>query len=411
MAKRSGRKVYRNSTNAKKKRAKKAIAFIIAVIILAALVFVGYSVAKPIVNYFNTESESQGNILPWTPPITDNIDSIEIEDETTETENENITNEIEEDDRQDNSISNGFTAYMLPEDALASQSKLNDYINRAKSEGYNAVLVTMKSKGGKINYATESEFAEKDESVIIGSLTAKQVVDSVKSSGMYAIAVLNLLEDNSRYGENREGSYHNSDGSTWLDNSVANGGKPWLSPFENDTISYIAFLVNEVTTAGFDAVVSDGLAFPAFRNSDLNLIGESVQSSERYKSLINIVNVTNSVTASRGIENIICVNAADVLNGKEEVFKPEILKEGMPVIVEFFPDELGNTVIYDNKEIVLSDMTDSEKFDVVFSIINELENGRLNLMPMIRHNDYDQVEFDKIITILINEDYVSYIVQ
>ena len=83
----------------------------------------------------------------------------------------------------------------------------------------------------------------------------------------------------------------------------------------------------------------------------------------------------------------------------------------MPVIVEFFPDELGNTVIYDNKEIVLSDMTDSEKFDVVFSIINELENGRLNLMPMIRHNDYDQVEFDKIITILINEDYVSYIVQ
>ena len=414
MAKRSGRKVYRNSTNAKKKRAKKAAGILISIIIFAILVFVGYSVAKPIVNYFSTESDNQGDVLPWTPPIADSAESEEdqnINDGSVD-ENNDPSDETEISDEQlQSSIYDGFTAYMLPDDALVSQSKLNDYINRAKSEGYNAVLVTMKSKGGKIHYATESEFAAMDESVIVGSLTANQIVDSIKNSGMYAIAVLNLLEDNSRYGENRDGSYHNSDGSTWLDNSVANGGKPWLSPFENDTVSYIAFLVNEVTSAGFDAVVSDGLSFPAFRNSDLNLIGEAVKSSERYESLLNIVNVTNSVTSSRNVANIISVNAANVLNGSDEVFKPERLREGTPVIVEFFPEELGNTVIYDNQEIVLSDMSDSEKFDVVFSILNELEKDRLELIPLIRHKDYDQAEFDKIITILINEDYVSYIVQ
>ena len=414
MAKRSGRKVYRNSTNAKKKRAKKAAGVFISIIIFAILVFVGYSVAKPIVNYFSMESDNQGNVMPWTPPIADNAEASGVQNEVLDSESESNTVSAEEEqteEQKQNLINDGFTAYMLPDDALTSQSKLNDYINRAKSEGYNAVLVTMKSKGGKINYATESEFALKDESVISGTLTANQVADSIRSSGMYAIAVLNLLEDNSRYGENRDGSYHNSDGSTGLDNSVSNGGKPWLSPFENDTVSYIAFLANEITSAGFDAVVSDGLSFPVFRNSDLNLIGESVKSPERYKSLINIINVINSVTSSRNIENIVLINAADVLNGKEEVFKPELLSEGTSVIVEFSPDELSNTVIFDNQEIVLSDMTDSEKFDVVFSILNELEKDRLQLIPMIRHNDYDQAEFDKIITILINEDYVSYVVQ
>lgn len=415
MARRTGRKVYRNSVNAKKKRAKKVAGVFISILAILVLVFIGYSIAKPIYNYFSTESNNQEQVLPWTPPVaeTPENDSENQENKTEENiaSSDNDSQPVSEEKTSDKNIENGFTAYKLPEDALTSQSKLNAYIDQAKSEGYNAVLVTMKSEGGKINYASESEFAAKDENVIAGTLTAKQIADSIKSNDMYALAVINTLEDNNRYGENRDGSYHALDGSTWLDNSVANGGKPWLSPFDNDTVSYVAFLVNEVTTAGFDAVVNDGLSFPPFRNSDLNLIGDTVKSSDRNKALINVLNVSNSVTSSRQIENILTVNAADIINGREEVFAPHLLDENYPVIVEFLTDEFNTTIVYNNQEIVLSDLSDSEKFDVILTIIKELSANKLKLIPSIRHNDYDQAEFDKIITILINEGYSAYIVQ
>ena len=76
MAKRSGRKVYRNSVSAKKKRAKKIVNFIITLIVFAVLVFIGYSVAKPIYNYFSFESENNEPILPWTPPVSEESSTI-----------------------------------------------------------------------------------------------------------------------------------------------------------------------------------------------------------------------------------------------------------------------------------------------------------------------------------------------
>lgn len=410
MSKATGRKIYRNSTNAKRKRVKKAIGIFVSILVLAILTFIGYSIAKPIYNYFSTESANQQQVSPWIPPVIDDPQ------ENTETLDKNTETDIIEPaettlENNNKSINDGFTAYQLPEDALTSQEKLNDYITRAKSQGYNALIVTMKSSGGKINYLSASEFAAKDENVVVGSLSAQQISDSIKSNNMFAVAALNLLEDNNRYGENRDGSYHNTDGTTWLDNSVQKGGKPWLSPFENDTTSYAAFLVNEVTTAGFDAVIADGLKFPQFRNSDLNLLGDSVKSPERYKALINLAKITNSVTASRNTPAMISLNAADILNGKEEIFKQELFTSGYPIIIEYFPIELENIIIYNNQEIVLSDLTESEKFNVIFKMISEMSNNQLQLIPSFKYSDYDQAEFDKVVTILINENYSSYIVQ
>ena len=86
MARHTGRKVYRNSVNAKKKRAKKIAGVFISILIILVLVFIGYSIAKPIYNYFSSESINQEQVLPWTPPVT----------EVPENNSENQENEIEE---------------------------------------------------------------------------------------------------------------------------------------------------------------------------------------------------------------------------------------------------------------------------------------------------------------------------
>ena len=77
MAKRSGRKVYRNSANAKKKKAKKVLGVFVTILGLIVLGFIGYSIAKPIFNYFNSESENLEQVIPWTPPVLPDEDTEE----------------------------------------------------------------------------------------------------------------------------------------------------------------------------------------------------------------------------------------------------------------------------------------------------------------------------------------------
>ena len=75
MSNSGGRKVYRNSTYNKKKRIKKAIGIFLTIIVIAILVFFGYSIAKPIFNYLNSEnSAGEEQTEPWTPPVVTDIE-------------------------------------------------------------------------------------------------------------------------------------------------------------------------------------------------------------------------------------------------------------------------------------------------------------------------------------------------
>ena len=150
MSNSGGRKVYRNSTYNKKKRIKKAIGIFLTIIVIAILVFFGYSIAKPIFNYLNSEnSAGEEQTEPWTPPVvTDIEENNDAEQENDEQVSETTANTSVNDEK---SLLE-FTAYELPTDALLSAETLVSYINQAKIDGYSAVIVTMKAKGGAIYY-------------------------------------------------------------------------------------------------------------------------------------------------------------------------------------------------------------------------------------------------------------------
>ena len=65
-----GRKIYRTSANHRKKRTRKVLKVILVIILLAVLVFLGYSIAKPIHNYIlNKTGENVTEDEVWTPPV------------------------------------------------------------------------------------------------------------------------------------------------------------------------------------------------------------------------------------------------------------------------------------------------------------------------------------------------------
>ena len=408
MSKRVGRKIYRTNRGNRKKMVRNVFKFLFIAIILAVLIFVGYSVAKTVVNYLkNNDVSTSESDKPWTPPIFDDNTGEDVPpDNSADKENNDNT---ETDTGEEKKFDVRFSAYKLPVTALASTDALTAALNSAKEGGYTAVIAVLKDKGGKIYYRTASEMAQSDETAVVGELYAGQICSMIKAAGFTPIAQVNILEDNNRYGEKRDGSYHIGGASTWLDDSVANGGKPWLSPFDTLTQSYAAFLSNEVSTAGFEYVIFDGITFPAFRNSDLGLIGGAVQNADRYKGLVNIANIAANAAVQNNSSAITMLSAGDIISGTSEAFKPNELSSEI-IGVSYMLGELENTAVINGEEIAIADLAAYEKAETVFGEIKRLAGEGKTIIPAIRQSEFSQADFSDTISAIMSLGFDSYII-
>ena len=403
---RRGRKIYRTRTGNRKRRTQKFFKVLFTIIILAALVFIGYSVGQPIYKYFSERSErgSGEETVPWTPPVMSD------DTEDTDAAADDSDKASESSDKADGEASISFSAYQLPETALVSDTDFRNALESAKDSGYTAVVVTLKAKGGKIYYKTTSQMALSADGAAAGDMYAGQIAAMIRNAGFIPIAKVNLLEDHNLYGEYKTGAYRfEGTTSTWLDNAASSGGKPWLSPFDTDTQSYAAYLSNEISGAGFESVIFDGIVFPPFRNSDLNYIGAVVKDPNKYKSLISIADIAAKAAEANNTSVIVTVSAGDVLNGTSDLFKPAELTV-KTVSAEYFPGELENTALINGEEIALSELTAYERAKVVFSEIKRLAGEDITIVPALRQTDFSQADFSDTISAFMDLGFDSYII-
>ena len=404
---RRGRKIYRTRAGNRKRRTQKFFKALFMIIILALLVFVGYSVAKPVYKYFSERSgkDSAEETVPWTPPV--------MPDDTDGTGNETADVPEESADAPEDNGENrklDFSAYQLPETALISDSDLRNALESAKGSGYTAVVVTMKAEGGKIYYKTSSQMALSADGAVAGGMYAGQISSMIKNAGFTPIAKINLLEDHNWYGEYKTGAYRFvGSTSTWLDDSAANGGKPWLSPFDTDTQSYAAYLANEVSSAGFDYVIFDGIVFPPFRNSDLNYVGAIVKDPSKYKTLISIADISAKTAEANGSSVMVTASAGEIIGGKSDLFKPAELTV-KTVSVEYFPNGLENTALINGEEIALSELTAYDRAKTVFTEIKRLAGDEITIVPALKQSDFSQADFSETISAFMDLGFTSYII-
>lgn len=404
---RRGRKIYRTRAGNRKRKTQKFFKALFMIIILAALVFVGYSVGQPIYKYFSERSDkdSSEETVPWTPPVMpDDTDSTGGETADVPEESTVISENNSENRKLD------FSAYQLPETALASDTDLRNALESAKGSGYTAVVVTLKAEGGKIYYKTNSQMALSADGAVVGDMYAGQISSMIKNAGFTPIAKVNLLEDHNWYGEYKTGAYRfEGSTSTWLDDSAANGGKPWLSPFDTDTQSYAAYLANEVSGAGFDYVIFEGIVFPPFRNSDLNYVGALVKDPAKYKTLISIADISAKAAEANGSSVMVTASAGEIISGKSDLFKPAELTV-KTISVEYFPNELENTALINGEEIAISELTAYDKAKTVFTEIKRLAGDDIKIVPALKQTDFSQADFSETISAFMDLGFTSYII-
>lgn len=387
MNRKGGIKVYRSNKRKHyrkpKTKGQKIASWIAVMLIMAVLVFVGYSICDPVVNFINSWKNRDNLTIDDIMPVesqqsepAETEQSSVLESETTTAVTEPVSNE-------------SFYALEFKAGEILTAKELGSAAQKASKQGCTAAVIELKAAGGAFYYQTYSEIAALSEESIKSTMPAQQLAMTLKSMGITPIARINLLNDNNRYDYpdgTRICSYKfASDNSNWLDNRPTNGGKPWLSPFDTDTQEYIRFLADEIYSAGFELVICDGVIFPPFHNSDLNYIGDIVKSADRYKILINSVDIVKKSADEAGGKTALSVSAKDIINGTAEVFKPDELTADL-ICVEYYPTDFSGTIVVENSEIDLSTLSEAEKAVTVMNAVR-LKSGSLGIIPVLHGSE------------------------
>lgn len=418
-----------------KRRNENAVKIIAGAAAVAALIFVGYSVAGPIGRYIASRPD-RTETQPWTPTDTDTVTddtaaqtaelpavtditksdiSLPVSEEAqtsaaavTEPAETTVTTVSE----QTAALRDGGAAYYLDPDSMSDSDSLDAALDELAASGCNAVIFPVKTEGGVFHYRTELDFVA---TVIDGNdpiqseLSAADIVKAAESRGLRPVALMSVLYDNNRYGDYRDGSYRSEDGDTWLDTSPDKGGKPWLSPFDETAQEYLCDIVTELGEAGFDEIICDDFIFPEFRSSDIDMLGEEVSPySDRYQALTSLAVMMNNAGNEAGTRVMLRITANSVIRRYSELFYPDEL-EGCNIMIDYSENNISRTMVAGNDEVILDDM---DMYDKITAVYGEVSSrcGDLPVYPMLDRESMSADDFDEAVKALTAMGYDEYYV-
>ena len=322
-----GRKIKRSKINLypkRKTKAQKILGTVLLIVIIAAIIFLGYCLGKPMLEFIEKSMDSAGNNGPaWTPPS----DTAQITEDSAETaETSAVPQETTPPVQQEKP---DIYAVSVPVSALSNSASLSAFASKAANDGYTAAVITMKNSSGNLLYATNTGTA-KESDAVAGTMTASEICDAVVRNGLIPVAEISVLADNEGGKINNDMCYKIVDEPTvsWLEYFSTGEPLRWSNPASEATSAYNKAIVDELKAAGFEQIILTQVVFPPFQDYDREYIAAEYFAADRYKMLNNVVFDSTAVLVNA--EDIILGNmtsTAEVLKNKGDLYdNPVIVK-------------------------------------------------------------------------------------
>lgn len=363
----------------KRSPARTVLNVFLTVALLLGIAFLGYSVGKPIMDFMRNRPDRQASVTTPPPgpsePITTPTTTTPPPDTTPVT----TEPEPEPDPKK------GILFVSLP-DSQSYDAVLEQNIGYAVENNYYGIALELLADGGTIGYNTANESAIKVSAVSSQAINSlSDAAKKISDAGLLPYARLSVLTDHILSWADKSICYlFENSTSTWLDNSLAAGGQPWISAFSENSRSYISSLVSEISEAGFAGIIAGELEFPPFRRSDLGYVGAIVQSADRYTALAEFSNVLQDTLGSAK-SYAVEVNAEDIVAGRDEVLNDPSLLNCNTIYVRYDSAAVGTRLVRaDGTEVSYSGLGESDKATVVFrSVAEELKDSGKTLIPAV----------------------------
>ncbi|MBZ4670302.1 MAG: hypothetical protein JG769_606 [Oscillospiraceae bacterium] len=402
-----GRKIKRTKNlygSRRRNHVKNAVKAIVMILVIGGIAFLGYSIGEPVLNFLREKAQNPTSSTSSANETSSGDVSSKAEENSSESETSSSSTESSEGNKDF-----GFSAYEIKSESLLNMESLKAAVDQAKQQGYSAVAVVLKSPGGAVNYNTNVELAKKAY-ISQSQLSAADIAKAVNESGLKSVAFVGTLNDNLTPKVDKTAGYTFENSQTaWYDDSPEKGGKPWLNPFSETTKSFMTEIANEVCLAGFDEVICTGVAFPPFRNTDLNYIGTLVKDPNRYTALLNIADIFKTAAANTSSKVAVEISAKGLIEGTDEIFKPQML-EGFKIAVDYNPAKIGTKLVDNGSEIILTDLPAYDKAKKIFETA-KAKAGGIEIIPCIEHDGANVGDVSETIRALVDLGYKNYIIK
>ena len=316
-----------NLYNKKKSKTRQAMKIVITVVIIVGLGVLGYGLGKPLLKYIKDRgqgsSQSGSDTSSLLSSIIDSISS-----DSTDSQPSDVSSETSE---PTPAPAVTESIYYLPDSAATSEAALKNALEAAKKSGCSVVAVTLKDTYGHLLYKTS--IAEvKDTETVTGTLTAAQIAQTISSEGFTPAARINTLMD--RLGSIYiEGIYRfpeDQGGYGWNDNKAENGGKPWMSPFKKESLTYIGNIASELSKAGYKHIICVNTRYPAFHNIDITTYLNHLplkDSTKRVAALWDIVNSAKTSAENNGAELWLEISGTSLIADNRDCTDAELIAD------------------------------------------------------------------------------------
>ncbi|MGN1411472.1 MAG: putative glycoside hydrolase [Oscillospiraceae bacterium] len=363
----------------------------------------------------NSNGNNNGNTITTNVDNDTNINNSQNGDTTSNGSNNNSNSSTTDNNSSNNNNSNNYddvsvnnsNSYYLSEDDISSEDTLKTALNKVDSS-YNIVVLPLKSQGGMLNYGSKINSAIN--SGVVGSYTdLKDLVKLIKDAGFIPYASISVLYDNIYPQTYKKSAYQFEDGTgSWWDNSEENGGKPWLSPFSEDTKNYLSAISAELTEDGIEGIICEDVIFPNFREKDLDYIGDLVKDENRYTALIDVLNTIQK--SANGQEVLFKFSLVDALKGKVEALKSDELNSNLILTPHIVLSDLSSTFSYGGNSISLSSQSTYNKVKLSMELFEKM-SGNLKVVPSIDVSSLTASQKKDVISALEDMGYNNYLLQ
>lgn len=147
-------------------------------------------------------------------------------------------------------------ARFIPLDTVISGAALDTAAAAAQAEGYDCVVLEMKSADGRLAWPSASQTAFSYGTA--GAADVTPVIASLHESGFTVAAQMSCFADGLMWQRNWPVALQYN-GSPYRDSD----GKCWLDPYNRTVRSYLAELAQELAAMGFDEIILADLYHPA----------------------------------------------------------------------------------------------------------------------------------------------------
>ncbi len=280
-----GRKIYRyKSKNDRLKGFLRNTGAVAGTLLAAAAIgFVGYSAAGPILKFLENKEIVQSSQEPADssaePTPSDSGTPAETQPSTeTEMPPQSSSAAMQE--------LSGIKGAYLSETVLSAESALQQELSQLPS-GTTHVAVTLKAKGGFLYYASSVEDAALC-GAVVAAMDLDTICSKIRDAGYTPVACINALEDSVYPRTFASAGYQTITGDKWLYASDVSAAAPMMSPFSNLAAEYLTGITAEISAAGFEMIICQGLIFPDFTEEDLAVLDAQAGAHDRYTALAEI---------------------------------------------------------------------------------------------------------------------------